>query len=218
MPAKRKTSTAEDDAAPVDPAWSDFTIPRLKEELSRRGLALGGKKADLVARLEASDNGTLPDEETAPKPKRAKKQPSPDVEIDGPLAKDVVQHKHNHGTEQRQRPFVPAPDEEYKKRIKKVKKERMFMLDRTKRVDSQGYECEEFDIAGSTGNIYQTTIGRVPKCTCMDAVCIHVHSISLAADINTEDPWSEMQAHQLQVTPLPTLDSPFSSSRILTST
>lgn len=29
---------------------------------------------------------------------------------------------------------------------------------------------ETFDIAGSTGNCYETIISRVPKCDCVDAV------------------------------------------------
>ena len=35
--------------------WNDYTVPQLKEELASRALETSGKKADLVARLEASD-------------------------------------------------------------------------------------------------------------------------------------------------------------------
>jgi len=46
-----------------DPAdemtWNDYTVPQLKEELTVRGLKTTGNKAELVARLEKYDNGTL---------------------------------------------------------------------------------------------------------------------------------------------------------------
>lgn len=83
--------------------------------------------------------------------------------------------------EKRLRPFVPEPDDAYKSKLKKIRKERMFMLDRKMGRDESGNACENFDIAGSvstssgclfvstkpphqTGNIYQAQIGRSPKC------------------------------------------------------
>lgn len=59
-------------------------------------------------------------------------------------------------------------------KLKKIRKERMFMFDRQKGVDKDGHICETFDIAGSKGNIYQATIGRKPKCDCMDAVRVPI--------------------------------------------
>jgi hypothetical protein len=179
MPAKRKAAvvvSTEDVSGATN--WADCTVAELKEELERRGLPKGGKKGDLVARLKVNDDDALPTAEPAaelaPKAKKAKKnkkESSPDAETEGPTAAELVQNQQRSASgEHRYRPFVPAPDDEYKKKLKKVKKERMFMLDRTKSVDSQEVACEIFDIAGSTGNIYQTTIGRSPKCTCMDAV------------------------------------------------
>jgi hypothetical protein len=179
MPAKRKAAAVvPTEDASGDTNWADCTVAELKEELERRGLSKGGKKGDLVARLEDNDEDTLaavePAAELAPKAKKAKKskkEVSPDAETEGPTAAELVENQQRSASgEKRSRPFVPAPDDEYKKKLKKVKKERMFMLDRTKSVDSQGVACEIFDIAGSTGNIYQTTFGRSPKCTCMDAV------------------------------------------------
>jgi len=153
--------------------WSEYTVAELKGELEARGLSKAGKKGDLVARLEASDDGALPAAESTTKPKRTKKVPSPDVEIEGPIASEAIQFQNvSSSGERRLRPFEAEPDETYKKKLKKIRRERMFMLDRTKHLDREGYACERFDIAGSTGNIYQTTIGRKPSCTCMDAVCV----------------------------------------------
>src|SRR5438045_175954 len=176
MPAKRTAAAAAiaDEDVSVKTNWNDHTIPELKQELDRRGLSKSGKKADLVARLEGADIGSLAAADLAPKAmktKRSKIEVSPDTEIEGLTAAELIQYQQQSASgENRLRPFVPAPDNEYRKKLKKVKKERMFMLDRTKSVDSHGVVSEDFDIAGSTGNIYQTTIGRSPKCNCMDAV------------------------------------------------
>lgn len=48
---------ADDDILLVS-EWEDLTVAELKEELTSRGLETTGRKADLVARLEASDRGT----------------------------------------------------------------------------------------------------------------------------------------------------------------
>jgi hypothetical protein len=187
MPPKRNIAETETEE-PVD--WNTSTVPQLKAELGLRQLPKTGRKADLVARLQAHDAGTLVTEPAgpdvadapvdpepsssapAPKKKRAKKEKSPDVEIEGELAKDVVTYQnYNPQTgEQRPRPFVGVPDDKFKDKVKKIRKERMFMIDRQRTQDRDGYPSERFDIAGSTGNIYQAEIGRNPKCTCMDAV------------------------------------------------
>lgn len=44
------------------------------------------------------------------------------------------------------------------------------MMGRKRDVDRWGGPMETFDIAGSTGNCYETIISRVPKCDCVDAV------------------------------------------------
>jgi hypothetical protein len=174
MPKRKEQIDPVEEEVASTTNWSEYTVAKLKLELGARGLAKVGKKADMVARLEAADIGILPAEEPTPKLKRTKKEPSPDVESEGPLASQVVQFQSVSSTgERRLRPFVAEPDEAYKKKLKKIRKERMFMLDRNKHLDREGYACETFDIAGSTGNIYQITIGRKPSCTCMDAVCFH---------------------------------------------
>jgi hypothetical protein len=171
MPAKRKAATAAvaDENTSANNNWTERTVPELKEELEKRGLPKTGKKADLVSRLETADAGTLP----TPEAKKRKKsnEATPDAGLEGPTAAELVQYQTSSASgERRLRPFVPAPDDAYREKFKKAKKERMFMLDRTKSVDNGGVISEIFDIAGSTGNIYNTTISRSPKCTCMDAV------------------------------------------------
>ena len=42
------------------PSWSSLTVAALRAALVVRGLQTTGRKADLVARLEASHSGTLP--------------------------------------------------------------------------------------------------------------------------------------------------------------
>jgi len=45
----------------------------------------------------------------------------------------------------------------------------MFLVDRNRTLSEDGtHEEEVFDLAGSTGNIYQITVNKVPSCTCPD--------------------------------------------------
>ncbi|KAF7950512.1 hypothetical protein EAE96_007795 [Botrytis aclada] len=188
MPRAKRPIVEAEEAEAID--WSQYLVTQLKAELERRQLPKTGKKADLIARLQASDEGTLDNEPEAPviqpppaeagpsttsdappKKKRAKKEKSPDVVIEGQLASDVViyQNVDTRTGERREREFVAEPDAKFKDKVKRIKKERMFMLNRKKVSEANGRDHEDFDIAGSTGNIYQTKIGRVPSCTCMDA-------------------------------------------------
>lgn len=43
----------------------------------------------------------------------------------------------------------------------------MFVIDRH-RYEEDGIPMETVELAGSTGNIYHVTIGKVPNCTCPD--------------------------------------------------
>ena len=192
MPPKRKT--AEDGAEDEVVDWKLYTVAELKDELKSRGLPTKGKRADLVMRLETgSESVAAPDvaEVSAPAPtqkakaKSKKKAPSDDIVFDGPLADEVVVHKHwNPNTgERRLRDFVPAPDDKFKQTSWRIRNERMFMLDRHMGLDKRGLKCQNFDIAGATGNIYHVSIGRSPTCTCMDAVSCGV-SLSDASSLS----------------------------------
>jgi hypothetical protein len=142
------------------PDFSAMSHAQLRVECAAHRLSITGNKATLIARLqEAGASAILGAHEDAPIHKRART-------IGG---SDVAAPSRG---EKRLRPFVDGPDADYNKKLKKIQKERLFMLDRQKSVDKDGYVCETFDIAGSTGNIYQTTIGRKPSCKCMDAVSL----------------------------------------------
>ncbi|KAI9048720.1 hypothetical protein LZ554_007551 [Drepanopeziza brunnea f. sp. 'monogermtubi'] len=72
--------------------------------------------------------------------------------------------------EKRLRRFRPKAPATYLERLERVRCQRMFLIDRQRHRSEDGMgEEEKFDIAGSTGNIYQVTIGKVPRCTCPDA-------------------------------------------------
>ncbi|KAH8679983.1 hypothetical protein BGZ60DRAFT_241636 [Tricladium varicosporioides] len=129
--------------------WEAYTIAELQVELAKRHLPITGSKSELISRLEAPRE-----------PRKAKK----------PRRPRNSRGRDRRGGEKRLRPFVERPGEEYKKKVEKIEKERLFMLDRSKGIDKDGFVCEHFSIAGSTGNVYDTTIGRSPKCVCMDAV------------------------------------------------
>ena len=88
--------------------WAKSTVSQLKEELTKRGLELTGKKADLVARLEQSDKERQANNE-APKGEEIKKESnekeSPQTEPATSDKKDKVEVKE----EQTGAPEVKKP-------------------------------------------------------------------------------------------------------------
>ncbi|KAH8602153.1 hypothetical protein B0O99DRAFT_680297 [Bisporella sp. PMI_857] len=68
--------------------------------------------------------------------------------------------------EKRLRRHRAQPPGTYIERLDRVRTQRMFLIDRNR--TNEEFE-EVFDIAGSTGNIYQVTINKIPSCTCPDA-------------------------------------------------
>lgn len=142
-------------------------MAQLKAELTRRDLFVSGNKSTLIDRLVAND---LNPEVGKKNKKRAHPEAFDDNDL---LLQDelaIEDDPADESGEQRAKPWVSAPDDEYKRKLAKVRKERLFMLDRNKSQDRYGSPIEKFDIAGSTGNIYKVTIGREPRCDCMDAV------------------------------------------------
>lgn len=70
--------------------------------------------------------------------------------------------------EKRLRRFRVKAPATYNERLYRVRTQRMFLIDRTAGTSEDGSPEEEFDIAGTTGNIYQVRIGKVPTCSCPD--------------------------------------------------
>lgn len=62
----------EEDGEDID--WKYYKVPELREELSSRSLPVNGKKADLIARLEANDKGEAVDSVSASIPSRCTKR------------------------------------------------------------------------------------------------------------------------------------------------
>lgn len=120
---------------------------------------VSGNKSNLVERLENDHESENDASRNAP----AKKAESH-------AADQAAVTSSTSGIEKRLRPFVEAPGADYLKKLRKAQTERLFMLDRQKGVDRDGITCENFDIAGSKGSIYEVTVCRKPNYTCMDAV------------------------------------------------
>ncbi|RDL37802.1 Uncharacterized protein BP5553_05235 [Venustampulla echinocandica] len=87
--------------------------------------------------------------------------------------------KGDESEEKRLKRFRAKPPLTYLARLDRVKTQRMFLIDRNRSTSEDGtHEQEAFDIAGSTGNVYQVTISKVPTCSCPDAAkgnqCKHI--------------------------------------------
>ncbi|KAL5000657.1 hypothetical protein BDV10DRAFT_161699 [Aspergillus recurvatus] len=70
--------------------------------------------------------------------------------------------------ERRLRRFRHSPPVSYQQRLERAVTQRMFVVGQTVAGTDEVPELN-FDIVGSTGNIYKTTIGKVPTCNCPDA-------------------------------------------------
>ncbi|KAL4986434.1 hypothetical protein BDW68DRAFT_178748 [Aspergillus falconensis] len=70
--------------------------------------------------------------------------------------------------ERRLRRFRHSPPVSYQQRLERAVTQRMFVVGQTVAGTDEVLELN-FDIVGSTGNIYKTTIGKVPTCNCPDA-------------------------------------------------
>jgi hypothetical protein len=85
--------------------------------------------------------------------------------------------------EKRFRVFRKHAPQSYLERLDRVRSQRMFLIDRERKSSRDGsHEEEVFGIAGTTGNIYQVKIGKMPSCTCPDAKkgnqCKHIVYVS----------------------------------------
>ncbi|KAL4906388.1 hypothetical protein BDW74DRAFT_131865 [Aspergillus multicolor] len=79
--------------------------------------------------------------------------------------------------ERRLRRFRDHPPISFQQRLERAVTQRMFVVGQTVAGTDEAPELK-FDIVGSTGNIYKTTIGKVPTCNCPDAIkgnqCKHI--------------------------------------------
>jgi SWIM zinc finger len=105
--------------------------------------------------------------------------------IDTSKSKRARKMKGEELGEKRLKRFRQKPPQSYLERLERVKVQRMFLIDRNKTTNKDGAYEEVFDLAGSTGNIYQVTVGKVPKCTCPDAgkgnQCKHIVYVYLTS-------------------------------------
>ncbi|BCS28967.1 RING finger protein [Aspergillus puulaauensis] len=70
--------------------------------------------------------------------------------------------------ERRLRRFRSAPPKSYRERLDRAISQRMFVVGQAIAGTDENRELE-FDIVGSTGNIYKTVIRKEPACSCPDA-------------------------------------------------
>ncbi|KAE9377750.1 hypothetical protein N431DRAFT_328881 [Stipitochalara longipes BDJ] len=90
--------------------------------------------------------------------------------IDASKPKRARKKKGEEPEEKRLKRFRQKAPLTYLERLERVKTQRMFLIERNRTTSEDGtHEEEVFDLAGSTGNIYQITVSKVPKCTCPDA-------------------------------------------------
>ncbi|KAL4963257.1 RING finger protein [Aspergillus stella-maris] len=79
--------------------------------------------------------------------------------------------------ERRSRRFRKAPPKSFQERVDRAVTQRMFVVGQKVGGTDEMPELK-FDIVGSTGNIYKTTIGKEPTCSCPDAAkgnqCKHI--------------------------------------------
>jgi hypothetical protein len=107
---------------------------------------------------------------------------NPKAKTSKPRAKKV---NRGEPVEKRVREFRAHPPQGYQDRLERALSQRMFLLDRERKMSEDGtHEKEVFDMAGTTGNVYQITIGKLPQCTCPDALsrgnrCKHIIYVSI---------------------------------------
>lgn len=79
--------------------------------------------------------------------------------------------KKDAGEEKRLGVFRKKAPQSYIERLERAQSQRMFLLDRhsSQNHDSvKSWPEETFDLAGTTGNVYQVKIAKKPCCTCPD--------------------------------------------------
>ncbi|KIW17893.1 hypothetical protein PV08_05088 [Exophiala spinifera] len=77
--------------------------------------------------------------------------------------------KQPQDTEKRLKRFRSKPPMSFQIKLERAKSQRMIVLGR-KRIVKDDAPCELLEIVGSTGNVYEVVIGRMPSCNCPDAL------------------------------------------------
>lgn len=101
-----------------------------------------------------------------------------------PKDADEDEDEENSQVEQRLKKFLERAPYKFQERLDRAISQRMFLMDRERKLSDDGtHDVEIFDIAGTTGNVYEVTINKQPKCTCMDArikgnQCKHIIYVS----------------------------------------
>ncbi|KAH8685517.1 hypothetical protein BGZ60DRAFT_476867 [Tricladium varicosporioides] len=81
----------------------------------------------------------------------------------------VAKCQREKGEEKRLKRFRAKPPTSYNERLLRARTQRMFLIERSRTMSEDGTHDEEsFDIAGTTGNVYQVIVNKVPSCTCPD--------------------------------------------------
>jgi hypothetical protein len=122
-----------------------------------------------------------------PAKKSAKKRKASDDESDTEDPKPKLVHKKKDPDEEKRlKRFRIKPPLSYLERLGRVTTQRMFLIDRSRASSKDSmHEEEVFDIAGTTGNVYQVLITKVPSCSCPDYMkgnqCKHIIYVSYIA-------------------------------------
>lgn len=89
--------------------------------------------------------------------------------------------------EKRLKQLIDHPPPSYKNCLKRASMQHFLVLTRKRfKNERDGCENEVFDLVGSTGNVYQITISKLPSCTCPYAKkkhhCKHIIFVSTSID------------------------------------
>ena len=87
--------------------------------------------------------------------------------------------------EKRLKRFRSYPTNKIQERIDRALQQRLFLIESStpSTCPQHGGPCIKFSVLGSTGNVYEVTISKVPKCSCPDAakgnLCKHLLFVML---------------------------------------
>ncbi|KAI9697034.1 MAG: hypothetical protein M1836_004995 [Candelina mexicana] len=136
-----------------DAGHSSPSITRRPAQKSVSGVSAPRKSGVMGSPLKGSADTTTNCEHKEAKTSLKRRKPKATIE-DG-------------GEEKRLRRFRSSAPKTYQEKLERAVTQRMFVIGRTRRGTPEVPE-EAIDLAGTTGNIYQVTIGKEPMCTCPD--------------------------------------------------